>query len=272
MEDQKLRKGKRWLGGNFKSCIFVPPTPGSELVKLMQQKEKDMRPGGRENYAIKIIESAGNPIERMLVNVDPFNGNKCEDKKCVLSKNSSNKIKCRKNNVGYQMECKICLKAGMSSPATYFGETGRNGHTRMKEHVSKFNSKKDDVKKDSAFIKHLMNKHKEVDINTVNFEDVYDVKVIRAYRKVFTRGVDEGTNIGAHDGELLNSKSEWRQPSIIRNVIVSGGAEVLAGVQGGSFPRAGSSRSAEGGVASGEMVRDGEDGVASRTRSRRPIG
>ena len=98
MEDQKLRKGKgkRWLGGDYKSCIFVPPTPGSELVKLMQQKEKVMRPGGRENYAIKIIESAGNPIERMLVNVDPFNGNKCEDKKCVLSMNSSNKINGRK--------------------------------------------------------------------------------------------------------------------------------------------------------------------------------
>ena len=55
-----------------------------ELVNLLQQKEKDMRPGGRENYVIKIIESAGNQIEGMLVNVDPFNGNKCENKKCVL--------------------------------------------------------------------------------------------------------------------------------------------------------------------------------------------
>ena len=50
MEEQKLRKGKgkRWLGGDFKSCIFVPPTPGSELVKMIQQKEKEMRVGGRE--------------------------------------------------------------------------------------------------------------------------------------------------------------------------------------------------------------------------------
>ena len=29
-----------------------------------------------------------------------------------------------------------------------------------------------------------MNKHKEVDIYTVKFGDVYDVNVIRAYRKV----------------------------------------------------------------------------------------
>ena len=76
----------------------------------------------------------------------------------MLSKNSSNKMNCRKNIVGYQIECKICLKAGMSSSANYFGETERNGHTRMKEHVSKFNSKKDGVKKDPAFIKHLIKK------------------------------------------------------------------------------------------------------------------
>ena len=67
MEAQKLRKSKskRWLGGDYKSCIFVPPTPGSELCKLMQEKEKVMRAGGREKYGIKIIESAGNTLERM---------------------------------------------------------------------------------------------------------------------------------------------------------------------------------------------------------------
>ena len=40
----------------------------------------------------------------MLVNVDPYDGNKCKDKECVLSENPQNKINCRKNNVGYQME------------------------------------------------------------------------------------------------------------------------------------------------------------------------
>ena len=79
----------------------------------------------------------------------------------------------------------------------------------MKEHIFKFNSKQDHIKKDSAFIKHLINKHKEVNIDKVKLKDVYDVRVIKAYRKVFIRGVVEGTNIGAHEGDLLNSKSEW---------------------------------------------------------------
>ena len=114
------------------------------------------------------------------------------------------------------MTVKICLKDGIPSPATYFGETGRNGHTRMKEHISKFNSKTDHIKKDSPFIKHLINKHKEVNIDQVKLKDVYDVRVIKSYRKVFTRGVDEGTNIGAHEGALLNSKSEWRMGALVK--------------------------------------------------------
>ena len=73
-----------------------------------------------------------------------------------------------------------------------------------------------------------------MNIYKVKFED--DVRVISAYRNVFTRGVDEGTNIGDHEGDLLNSKSEWRQPSIIRDVITSGGAELFAGGQARSFP------------------------------------
>ena len=35
---EKRRKSKNWLGSEYKSCIFVPPTPGSELKKLLQQK------------------------------------------------------------------------------------------------------------------------------------------------------------------------------------------------------------------------------------------
>ena len=55
----KRRKKNNWLGPFWKSCIFVPPTPGSELKKLMQSKEEEMRAGGRETYPIKIIETAG---------------------------------------------------------------------------------------------------------------------------------------------------------------------------------------------------------------------
>ena len=45
----KRRKKKNWLGSFWKSAIFVPPTPGSQLKKQMQAKEEEMRAGGRNN-------------------------------------------------------------------------------------------------------------------------------------------------------------------------------------------------------------------------------
>ena len=51
----KKKKSKNRLGSSYKSCIFVPPTPGSELRKLLQKNEVEMRPGGREDWHIKIV-------------------------------------------------------------------------------------------------------------------------------------------------------------------------------------------------------------------------
>ena len=44
-----------------------------------------------------------------------------------------------------------------------------------------------------------------------------------------------------HEGEVLNSKNEWRQPKIIRTTILQGGAE-MAGGRVASFPGAGNAR------------------------------
>ena len=84
---KKRRKKSNWLGSFWKSCIFVPPTPGSQLKKQMQAKEEEMRAG--EDYPIKIIETAGKTLEQTLVNTDPFGGNQCNDEKCEPKKNSN---------------------------------------------------------------------------------------------------------------------------------------------------------------------------------------
>ena len=84
---EKRKKKGNWLGPFWKSSIFVPPTPGSELKKQMQAKEEEMRAGGREAYPIKIIETAGKTLEQTLINTDPFNGNQCKDEKCEPNKN-----------------------------------------------------------------------------------------------------------------------------------------------------------------------------------------
>ena len=106
----------------------------------MQAKEEEMRAGRRESLLIKKIEAAGKPLERVLVKTDPFSGNKCSDKTCLPNRNTKNRIGCRRNNVGYELRCKLCPWAGGQGPqpeqdlACYFGETGQNMHTRIKVH------------------------------------------------------------------------------------------------------------------------------------------
>ena len=231
----KRRKKNNWLGPFWKSCIFVPPTPGSELKKLMQSKEEEMRTGGRETYPIKIIETAGKTLERALVNTDPFDGNKCGDVKCIPSQNPKNKINCRRNGVCYRISCRSCLMAGRPADATaylksaaYYGESAKNMHCRSKEHESKFNSKNAKTRSESAFHKHLVTAHGDRDPEK-NFSDYYEVDILKAYKKPFTRLVEEGTFISSHRGELLNSKSEWHQAKVIRTTVrvAQGGAEIL---------------------------------------------
>ena len=189
-----------------------------------------MRPGGREKWPIKIIETAGQTLERALVKTDPFGGNKCEDKTCLPSKNPKNTISCRKNNVGYKISCKKCQ-------AAYIGETGENMHTRMKSHLTKFYSKTKHISESSAFIKHLSNSHGGFEKGRV-FEEYFDIKIVKSYKKPLTRCVEEGTFIVNFEGEVLNSKNEWHQPRIIRTTVVQGGAE-MAGNRVPSYQRDG---------------------------------
>ena len=217
----KKKKKSSWLG-SYKSCIFVPPTPGSELKTKLQSIEKDMRPGGRENWPIRIIETSGKTLESVLVKADPFQGNKCLDPKCLPNKNVKNTISCRRNNIGYRIPCKLC-------PASYLGESGENMHTRAKSHLTKFYSKTKHIRESSAFFKHISNKHGGVREGST-FEDYFDIFIVKAYRKPITRIIEEGVFIINHEGEILNSKTEWHQPKIIRTTILQGGAEMAGGM------------------------------------------
>ena len=51
---------------------------------------------------------------------------------------------------------------------------------------------------------------------------------MKAYRKAFTKCIEEGTYIASHEGEVLKSKSEWHQTKVIRTTtkVVQGGTDV----------------------------------------------
>ena len=68
-----------------------------------------------------------------------------------------------------------------------------------------------------------------------NFSDYFEIQILKAYKKPFTRLVEEGTYISSHKGELLNSKNEWHQAKLVRTTtrVIQGGAEMLRGEGGG---------------------------------------
>ena len=67
----------------------------------------------------------------------------------------------------------------------------------------KFNSKTEKIRVESAFIKHLESKHQGRASNK-SFSDYFKIKVLKAYRKPFTKCVEEGTYIANHQGKIRN--------------------------------------------------------------------
>ena len=47
------------------------------------------------------------------------------------------------------------------------------------------------------------------------FGDLFEIEIIKAYKQPFTRNIEDGTFIANHDGEILNSQSEWHPPQIV---------------------------------------------------------
>ena len=81
-----------------------------------------------------------------------------------------------------------------------------------------------------------------------HFNDCLKIEIVKAYNKPITRQTEEGTFMMYIEGELLNSKTEWHQPNIVRTTIYTGGEE-LAGGRVLSSPQDGS-QSTQGTIAS----------------------
>ena len=63
----------------YKTILFVPPTPGSGLLKELKIREQELNRNKRER--IKIVEKGGLKVEKILTKKNPFKEEKCNDKK-----------------------------------------------------------------------------------------------------------------------------------------------------------------------------------------------
>ena len=159
-----------------------------------QEKNKNLR--------FKIVEKGGMTIGRSFMRPNPIGSDQCGKEDCLPCKSGSKN--CHKNDVCYEFNCKTCK--AMEVNANYYGESCRNLYTRAGEHVKK--SEKGDV---NSFInKHQMEFHNSEPPN-------FTSKVIKSFKDPLSRQVTEAILIKNHrGGPLLNSKSEFYQPSIVQ--------------------------------------------------------
>ena len=146
----------------------------------------------------KIVEKGGKTIERSLMKPNPISSTGCNKGDCPACRSGNSKL-CHICNVCYTVKCIPC------QDAVYFGESHRNLYSRGREHEKKLERKEDS----SFMFRHQVEKHNS---RPVEFE----MKVVRSFRDPLTRQVTEAVMIKNHRGELLNSKAEFHQPSLMR--------------------------------------------------------
>ena len=217
--EQKNTKKSNWFNNHkkeenqksdivYKSVLFVPPTPKGELAKQLKQREAELNKNSKER--IKIVEKSGLKMEDKLVKKDPFPAEKCVGKdleKCMVCQSagdSTNQISCRKNNVGYGLQCHTCEDRNVEK--VYEGETARSAKLRGYEHLRGYHNRDP---------KNVIFKHKQADHK--NEEMVMKMVVTNSFKDALTRQSNEAVRINRRQNDtLLNSKGEMNHPPVAR--------------------------------------------------------
>ena len=189
-EIQKRRKKSNWYRkGGYRSVVFVPATPKSELKRRYQKII------GKSKVPIKVVERTGTTIKQKLQKSDPLSSKQCTDKdNCMVC--STGGKNCRKEGVNYEITCDKC-------GAFYAGESGRNAYSRGLEHAR-------DLKNKSSHS--VLWRHTSLHHSDDETPPTYSMKVTAIHGGDATmRQVTEGVRISnaPDDGSLINNKSEW---------------------------------------------------------------
>ena len=145
----------------------------------------------------------GRTLKSELQKSNPTATPGCEEKDCLGCRAEKGKGgQCHRNNVNYQIECQLCPE---DNRAVYIGETARNMYTRGTEHMYMHQRQGD-----SSFIsKHMDQCHEGLEPDLL-------ARVTHTNSDCLTRQVREGVHIRRCQRTILNTKSEWFQPSVYR--------------------------------------------------------
>ena len=91
--------------------MFVPYTPGGELAKKLRENEEQVSKITKNR--VKIVERTGVKLQDVLTKANPWKGQDCERKNCLLchtkSKTGKNENQdCHKRSLVYEIKCLTC--------------------------------------------------------------------------------------------------------------------------------------------------------------------
>jgi hypothetical protein len=214
----KLNKKRNWWNNEksktqYKSVLFVTPTPGGVLASELRKREADLNKFSEER--IKIVEKGGLKIKDILSSRKTGKNSKCSKETCPICTESKfvkvnpdkKQLPCNTNNVGYRWRCLKCQEN--ETVKIYEGESGRSARIRGGEHLRALEKKKSN----SVLYKHVKNVH-------YNQEVKFEMEITQKFKDALTRQANEAVRIYSRpDHELLNTKSEFNHPPLARVVV-----------------------------------------------------
>ena len=140
-KERELKKENWYKIGGYKSIIFAPATPQSQLAKIWKERIE------KSGLKIKVIERAGKSLKSVLHTSRPFKREMCNREDCKICRNGG-KGNCDVLGVTYKTEC-------MAGDGEYNGQTSRTAYLRAGEHVDDLEKRKEY----SHLWKHCQEKH-----------------------------------------------------------------------------------------------------------------
>jgi hypothetical protein len=162
-------------------------------------------------YSFNVLSSSNYyTLQNMLEKGNPFRLDKCDREQCFPCMGEKGG-RCDKKGSGYNITCEevIC----QTKHVKYDGESARPAYTRGREHLQGYRAKGEK----NPLWKHASEDHQgRLDVN-------YKMTILKCFgRSNLARKVNEAIRITNNKGVKLNSKAEFRQPSVPRAVIHRG--------------------------------------------------
>ena len=197
--NRRTKKEGWYKKGGYKSIIFVPATPGSELKKKYECILRGTELG------IKVIERTGTKLKHMIQRTNPFEKKKCKkEDECFVCERG--KGDCKKESVTYEIQCDRCNYI-------YVGETARTGHYRGRQHLQLLKNKQ----QDSVLYRHITEQHKEQ-----TDQPQFKMTITGQYRTALERQVMEAIRIEHTPREKrMNTREEWGHSKLLTSIVMT---------------------------------------------------